>query len=117
MSIIFTLLALCMTLIAAQSAFAQGSSIDSPFGNSSVQSGAVSPPNGWKCPRNRYIDCGNGTVTDTVGGLIWLADANCFGSQNWANANTLAVALANGQCGLSDGSAAGGCRLLRSGRR
>ena len=45
------ILALCLSLISAQSAFAQSASIDSPFGNSSVQSGAVSPPNGWKCPR------------------------------------------------------------------
>ena len=26
---------------------------------------------------NRYVDCGNGTVTDTVTGLIWLQDAAC----------------------------------------
>ena len=28
---------------------------------------------------NRYVDCGNGTVTDTVTGLIWLQDADCLG--------------------------------------
>jgi hypothetical protein len=26
---------------------------------------------------NRYVNCGNGTVTDTVTGLIWLQNANC----------------------------------------
>ncbi len=32
---------------------------------------------------NRYVDCGNGTVTDTVTGLIWLKNANCFSFQNY----------------------------------
>ena len=27
---------------------------------------------------NRYVDCGNGTVTDTVTGLIWLQQADCL---------------------------------------
>ena len=47
-------LALCVVLISAQSIFAQGFAIDSPIAGS-VQSGAVSPPNGWKCPRNGQI--------------------------------------------------------------
>ena len=60
---------------------------------------------------NRYVDCGNGTVTDTVTGLIWLANANCFGTETYADANTMAAGLADGQCGLSDGSFAGDWRL------
>jgi hypothetical protein len=60
---------------------------------------------------NRYVDCGNGTVTDTVTGLIWLKNAACLGLANWANANGAAAALANGQCGLTDGSSAGDWRL------
>ena len=60
---------------------------------------------------NRYVDCGNGTVTDTVTGLIWLKNAACLGSTNWADANGAAAALANGQCGLTDGSSAGDWRL------
>lgn len=60
---------------------------------------------------NRYVDCGNGTVTDGVTGLIWLQNANCFGSQSFASANTAAASLADGQCGLTDGSSAGDWRL------
>ena len=60
---------------------------------------------------NRYQDCGHGTVTDTVTGLIWLKDANCFGSLDWAAANQAAATLADGQCDLSDKSSAGDWRL------
>src|SRR5262245_57590610 len=60
---------------------------------------------------NRYVDCGNGTVTDTVTGLIWLRDATCLGTSDFANANGLAAALQEGECGLSDGSRAGDWRL------
>jgi hypothetical protein len=60
---------------------------------------------------NRFVDCGNGTVTDTVTGLIWLKQADCLGQHNWVNANAAAAALANGACGLTDGSAPGDWRL------
>lgn len=60
---------------------------------------------------NRYVDCGNGTVNDTVTTLLWLKDANCFGELNYAAANAAAAALADGACGLSDGSSAGDWRL------
>ena len=68
---------------------------------------------------NRYVDCGNGTVTDQVTGLIWLAEANCFGTQTYTDAMTMAGTLATGQCGLTDGSVAGDWRLptLASGIR
>ena len=60
---------------------------------------------------NRYVDCGNGTVTDTVTGLIWLKDANCFSFETYSAANQAAAGLAAGQCGLTDGSSAGDWRL------
>lgn len=60
---------------------------------------------------NRYVDCGNGTVTDTVTGLVWLKDAACLGSADYADANRAAAALANGQCGLTDKSSPGNWRL------
>ena len=60
---------------------------------------------------NRYVDCGNGTVTDTVTGLIWLKNANCFSIQAYSAANQAAAGLAAGQCGLTDGSSAGDWRL------
>ena len=61
----------------------------------------------------RYADCGNGTVTDSVTGLIWLKDAACasLGVPDYATANGATAALHAGQCGLSDGSAAGQWRL------
>ncbi len=63
----------------------------------------------WPAPR--FIDNGDGTVTDNLTGLLWLQAANCFGAQNWTAALTTVNALANGGCGLSDGSSAGDWRL------
>lgn len=60
---------------------------------------------------HRFVDCGNGTVTDTVTGVIWLYDANCFAAQAWPPANESVAALADGSCGLTDGSRAGDWRL------
>lgn len=60
---------------------------------------------------NRFVDCGNGTVTDTQTGLIWLKNAKCFSYLDYAAANKAAVELRSGQCGLTDGSAAGSWRL------
>ncbi len=62
---------------------------------------------------NRYIDCGNGTVTDTVTGLIWLKQAGCLGTALWAEANMAAAALKSGDCDgeLTDHSIAGDWRL------
>jgi len=60
---------------------------------------------------SRYVVCGNGTVTDTVTGLIWLQNANCFPIQDYKVANDTVLALANGQCGLTDASSAGDWRL------
>jgi hypothetical protein len=59
----------------------------------------------------RYIDNGDGTVTDNQTGLIWLKNANCFGKQNWETAMQSATQLADGQCGLTDGSKPGDWRL------
>ena len=60
---------------------------------------------------NRYVDCGNGTVNDTVTNLIWLKHANCFGQKNYAAANNAAAGLGDGECGLTDGSSPGDWRL------
>jgi hypothetical protein len=58
----------------------------------------------------RWMDNGNGTITDTVTGLIWLKMANCIQS-DWASAVAAVNALASGQCGLTDGSKAGAWRM------
>ncbi len=66
----------------------------------------------------RWVDCGNGTVTDSVTGLIWLKDGNCLrqppkNSVGWtySEANNAAAILKNGDCGLTDKSAPGDWRL------
>jgi Protein of unknown function (DUF1566) len=67
---------------------------------------------------DRYIDCGNGTVTDNVTGLVWLASANCLGGGfDWSTAMELVAGLSDlpgddpDDCGLSDGSSPGEWRL------
>ncbi len=58
----------------------------------------------------RFIDNGNGTITDTMTGLVWLKLANCIHS-DWAAAVSQARALASGMCGLTDGSRTGDWRV------
>jgi hypothetical protein len=74
---------------------------------------AASAASGCFVDGQRYADCGNGTVTDSLTGLIWLKDANCaaLGVAGFAAGNTAGAALHSGQCGLTDGSAAGDWRL------
>jgi hypothetical protein len=59
----------------------------------------------------RFTDNADGTVTDNLMGLIWLKNANCYGTRNWTTALTDANGLASGSCSLSDGSVAGDWRL------
>lgn len=59
----------------------------------------------------RFTDNADGTVTDNLTSLIWLKDANCFGLKIWPTALSSANTLANGSCGLADGSVAGDWRL------
>jgi hypothetical protein len=61
--------------------------------------------------RYRYVDCGNGTVTDQVTGLIWLQQSDCLGGANWAAANQAVQTLKHGVCSLADNSSAGQWRL------
>ena len=71
-------------------------------------------------PDPRFIDNGDGTVTDELTGLIWLKNANCpNGTKVWSASLTFANSLydgwtgdaSGGDCGLSDGSSAGAWRL------
>ena len=81
------------------------------------QDGEIQPGVMW--PNPRFVDNSNGAVTDTLTGLVWLKDASCAdlagtdssGMADWTTALTAAQALANGTCGLTDGSAAGDWRL------
>jgi uncharacterized protein DUF1566 len=62
-------------------------------------------------PSPRFSDKKDGTVKDNLTNLFWLKNANCFGSETWAQALTDANTLASGSCGLTDGSVAGDWRL------
>jgi hypothetical protein len=58
---------------------------------------------------DRFLDNGDGTVTDCRTNLIWLKDANCKG-QLWLWKDFV-DGLAVGECGLSDGSEVGSWRI------
>jgi hypothetical protein len=58
----------------------------------------------------RFIDHHDGTLTDTMTGLVWLKHADCIHG-TWSDALTTISTLATGQCGLSDGSSAGQWRM------
>jgi len=75
----------------------------------SGQDGAVQA--GVPSPNPRFTDQENGTIRDNLTGLVWLKDADCFGTQNWSNGLTLSNNLADGTCGLTDGSQPGDWRL------
>ena len=74
--------------------------------------GAAAPRAAGPCfGATRYIDCGNGTVTDSVTGLIWLKQADCLPDATYVNANVAAAGLKSGDCGLADGSSPRDWRL------
>jgi len=62
-------------------------------------------------PNPRFVDNGNGTVTDRLTKLIWLKNANAFDVRTWVQALSDANTLASGSHGLTDGSKAGDWRL------
>ena len=96
--------------------FGIGNGVIFPDGSKQISAASLSAPC-FNDNTNRYIDCGNGTVTDTVTGLIWLKDAECGSLGNPAGrtyaaaSSVTATTLANGVCGLTDGSRPGDWRL------
>lgn len=66
---------------------------------------------GVQWPYPRFVDNGDGTVTDNLTGLTWLKNANCFGQRSWNNALSDSNGLEDGECGLTDGSSPGDWRL------
>ena len=58
----------------------------------------------------RIIDNEDGTLSDTVTGLMWLKKADCI-QASWSDAIAAVNSLASGQCGLTDGSTAGQWRM------
>jgi hypothetical protein len=75
----------------------------------------VEPPPGGpaeeSCGEGRFCDLADGTVLDTSTGLIWLKNAGCFLPRTWDTAQEQTASLADGQCGLTDGSSPGSWRL------
>lgn len=66
---------------------------------------------GISWPDPRFTNNGDGTITDNLTGLTWLQDMQCIGRKDWLPALTAVNALANGSCGLTDGSVAGDWRM------
>ena len=88
------------------------------YPDGSVQETARGPDGLCWDNANRYVDCGNGTVTDTAWALLWLKDASCpqlgsdaQGRADWATASSKVAALKHGMCGLTDHSQPGNWRL------
>jgi hypothetical protein len=66
----------------------------------------------WTMPDTypRFLDNLDGTVTDRLTGLIWLKNTDCLYG-DWTTALHQAHGLADGACGLTDGSEPGDWRL------
>ena len=75
----------------------------------SCQDGEWQAGSDWPAPR--FVDNHDGTVTDVLTGLIWLRDADCFGTLTWSEALTQVDGLMAGVCELEDGSLANEWRL------
>jgi hypothetical protein len=78
---------------------------------SSVTGDVSDHQKGVAIPKPRFVDNGDGTVTDTLTNLSWLKNANCYGARTWDNATLDAAGLNSGECGLTDGSVEGDWRL------
>ena len=78
--------------------------------NPPVADGACSNPTGQT---DRFVDCGNGTVTDTQTHLIWTKMVSCFPTLPWPAAVESVTHFQAGACSrtLMDHSAAGDWRL------
>ena len=75
----------------------------------SLYCGAIRTPAATAAPR--FTDNRDGTVTDTRTGRVWLKQAACLGECTITAAQRAIGHLAQGRCGLSDGSSPGDWRL------
>lgn len=66
---------------------------------------------GLRAPENRFTDNGNATVSDNWTGLVWTQDAGCVDPAPWEETLEGARNVADGQCGLTDGSEPGDWRI------
>ena len=54
----------------------------------SPEADTISADNSAAQAKSRFIDNGDGTVTDTTTSLMWLQDASCIGTTDWQNSFT-----------------------------
>ncbi len=74
------------------------------------QDGDIQAGVAWPSPR--FTDNNDGTLTDNLTGIIWLKNADCFGTLSWSSAYYYCNNMVkSGSCGLTDGSVAGDWRL------
>jgi hypothetical protein len=67
---------------------------------------------GLEWPSLRFMENGDGTVTDNLTGLIWLKNANYFkGTKTWDDAIAVCNSLADDEQSITDGSRPGDWRL------
>jgi hypothetical protein len=109
--IIFMAMLLALVIILITPAGPTLASITSTSTTPSARIASTSAANECGDKSKRYTDCGNGTVTDTVTGLIWLKQSNCLPDANWEDAKEAVAALKDGDCMLKDGSSPGDWRL------
>lgn len=81
-----------------------------------IETGSVSPCSGaLSILEERYLNCGDGTVLDAHTDLLWLLDATCSSLPgnmlDYLDVTDGVAELADGQCGLTDGSQPGDWRL------
>ncbi|MBT3272397.1 MAG: DUF1566 domain-containing protein [Spirochaetales bacterium] len=62
-------------------------------------------------PDLRFSDNSDGTVTDSLTGLVWLQSGSAFPNYEWEEALDAVQDLEDGSAGLSDGSAKGDWRM------
>ncbi len=95
---------------------------DKKFWGLNAASGEWGLQTGTGCdPASRWCDNGDGTVTDTTTGLVWLKNAKCTetltainnstGELDWDNAMIWSSAVKSDVCELTDGSVEGEWRL------
>jgi len=115
----------CSSVCTTETGFVCGDGIHNPSCHEQCDDGNNDEADGdldncrADCSLARYVHNGDGTVTDSMTGLIWLRDATCrdipltddYGMASWADAIAGLALLADGTCGLADGSSAGDWRL------
>jgi Protein of unknown function (DUF1566) len=109
LGIMAILLGLTITVITPAGPTLASSTSTSPAPSVRIPLASAAGPCGDKA--KRYVDCGNGTVTDSETGLIWLKQSDCLSTMDFQGATKAAAGLKAGDCMLTDGSAPGDWRL------